>query len=133
MTGAEDDIGRVRYFQLQTLARRQGRDTQELLTLYALEGLLARLAASDHSHTLVLKGGMLLAAFGQRRPTRDLDVQARQLPNDLGAVRRLIVEIAGIDLDDGLLLDTASATAQPIRDLDEYGGVRVTPGARLHT
>lgn len=133
MTAPAGDTGRARYFQLQTLARRQGRDTQELLTLYALEGLLARLAASQHSQTLVLKGGMLLAAFGQRRPTRDLDVQARQLPNDIEVVRQFIVEIAEIDLDDGLRLDTAGATAQPIRDLEEYGGVRVTLDARLHT
>lgn len=133
MNAGADDSGRTRYFQLQTLARRQGRDTQELLTLYALEGLLARLAASNHSQTLVLKGGMLLAAFGQRRPTRDLDVQAQQLPNDLETVRRLIVEIAEVDLDDGLRLDAAGATAQPIRDVAEYGGVRVTLIARLHT
>lgn len=121
MNAAAGDTGRARYFRLQTLARRRGRDTQELLTLYALEGLLARLAASEHSQSLVLKGGMLLAAFGQRRPTRDLDVQARQLPNDIEVVRQLIVEIAEIDLGDGLRLDTAGATAEPIRDLDEYG------------
>lgn len=124
MIAGADDTGRARYFQLQTMARRQDRDTQELLTLYALERLLARIAVSQHSQRLVLKGGMLLAAFDQRRPTRDLDVQARQLPNDIEVVRQLIVEIAEIDLDDGLRLDTAGATAQPIRDLDEYGGVR---------
>ena len=41
--------------------------------LYTLGGSLARLAASDDRDRFVLRGGMLLAAFGARRPTRDLD------------------------------------------------------------
>lgn len=55
MTSASEETGRARYFALQGLARRQGRDTQALLTLYASEGLLARLAASDHREQLVVK------------------------------------------------------------------------------
>jgi hypothetical protein len=107
-----DEFGRARYFALQRLARQQGRDTQELLTLYALEGLLARLAASDHREQLVVKGGMLLAAFAQRRPTRDLDVHAQQLESDIDTVRDLIVDVAALDLDDGLAYDTSGATAR---------------------
>jgi hypothetical protein len=107
-----DELDRARYFALQRLARQQGRDTQELLTLYALEGLLARLAASHHREQLVVKGGMLLAAFAQRRPTRDLDVHAKQLESDIDTIRDLIVDIAALDLDDGLAYDTSGATAR---------------------
>jgi len=125
--------GRVRYFELQRLARQQSRDTQELLTLYALEGLLARLAASDHRDQLVLKGGMLLAAFGQRRPTRDLDVHALDLAGDLDPIRQLVADIAAVPIEDGLEFDAAGATAQVIRDDEEYSGVRVALDAMLHT
>lgn len=133
MTGPSEQTGRARYFALQRLARQQGRDTQELLTLYALEGLLARLAASDHREQLVVKGGMLLAAFAQRRPTRDLDLHAQQLESDVDTVRDLIAEVAALDLDDGLDFDTSGATAQVIREDDQYRGVRVTLTVNLHT
>lgn len=133
MTGGSEETGRSRYFALQRLARQQGRDTQELLTLYALEGLLARLATSDHRDQLVLKGGMLLAAFAQRRPTRDLDVHAQNLAGDIDTVRELIMDIAAIAIDDGLDFDTSAATAQVIREEDEYSGVRVGLVARLHS
>jgi predicted nucleotidyltransferase component of viral defense system len=133
VTSASVETGRTRYFALQRLARQQGRDTQELLTLYALEGLLARLAASDHREQLVIKGGMLLAAFAQRRPTRDLDLHAQQLESDVDTVRDLIADVAALDLDDGLDFDTSGATAQVIREDDQYSGVRVTLTVDLHT
>ena len=63
------DVAGRAYLDLQNAARRQRRPTQELLELYTLEGLLVRLAASTHRSALVLKGGMLLAAYGVRRPT----------------------------------------------------------------
>lgn len=133
MTDEPADAGRDRYFALQRLARSQGRDTQELLTLYALEGLLARLAVSMYGDRFVLKGGMLLAAFGQRRPTRDLDVHAETPPADLDTVRDAITEIAAVSLDDGLRFDTDDVTAEVIRDEDAYSGVRVSVDVALHT
>lgn len=71
------------YLDLQNAARRAGRDTSEYLTLYALEGFLARLAASRYADDLVLKGGVLLAAYAARRPTRDIDLQARGFTGDI--------------------------------------------------
>lgn len=70
------------YLDLQNLARRQHRSTQELLVLYVLERFLARLAASAHREKFVLKGGMLLAALNARRPTVDADLLATHLRND---------------------------------------------------
>lgn len=133
MTDEPEDTGRRRYFDLQSLARRQGRNTQELLILYALEGLLARLARTEHARMLVLKGGMLLAAFDQRRPTRDLDMHAGQLAGDVDTIRQVVVDIAEVPLDDGLAFVAGSATAQAIREDAEYQGVRVSLEATLHT
>lgn len=58
------------YLDLKNQAKLTGRPTQELLQLYVLEGFLARLAASDVRDGFVLKGGVLLAALGTRRPTK---------------------------------------------------------------
>jgi Nucleotidyl transferase AbiEii toxin, Type IV TA system len=82
------------YLDLQNKARREKRPTDELFALYALEGFLTRLAGSPHNEQLVLKGGVLLAAFGARRPTRDVDLQAWAVANDVDTVRGLVCSIA---------------------------------------
>lgn len=64
----ETTAGRV-YLDLQQQARSSGRPVQELFQLYILEAFLDRLSRSAHRDRLVLKGGVLLAVFGERRPT----------------------------------------------------------------
>ena len=79
----------------------------------------------------MLKGGVLLAAYDARRPTRDVDIQARAIIGDRDDVLRLVRDIAAGALDDGLVFDTDAATVDIIRDDDEYSGVRVTLTATL--
>jgi predicted nucleotidyltransferase component of viral defense system len=110
---------------IQKLARQTGGDVQELQTLYVLESLLARIAHSEHRDDFVLKGGVLLAAFAARRPTKDIDLQATGFTNDIEDVADRVRAIAGIDLPDGVVFDSASVTAAAIRDTDEYAGVRI--------
>ncbi len=119
------------YLDLQNLARRNRRPTDELHQLYALEGFLARLAESEHADRLVLKGGVLLAALDVRRPTRDVDFQGLHLSNEVEHVLALVRSIASTTIDDGLVIDADAATAEIIRDQDEYSGVRVTLTAQL--
>lgn len=121
------------YLDLQNQARRAKRPTDELHQLYALEGFLARLAASQVADNLVLKGGLLLAAFGTRRPTRDVDLEALAIDNDTQVVLALVHEVLTTALreDDGLEFDLGSLTAETIRDEDEYAGVRVNANVRL--
>jgi hypothetical protein len=119
------------FLDLQNLARKQRRPTDELHQLYALEGFLTRLVASPHADKFVLKGGVLLAAYDTRRPTRDVDMQAHALTNDADTILKVVEEIAAQPSNDGLQFDAASATAEVIRDQDEYTGVRVTLTGRL--
>lgn len=70
------------YLDLQNQARRERWGTQELLTMYVVERWLARLGRSSYVNDFVLKGGMLLAAFGNRRPTVDADALARNMASD---------------------------------------------------
>ncbi|MEU5943255.1 nucleotidyl transferase AbiEii/AbiGii toxin family protein [Micromonospora sp. NPDC047548] len=117
--------GRV-YLDLQNLARRTDRPTDELHQVYALEGFLARLAHSPYADKLVLKGGVLLAAYSARRPTRDVDLQGRWISNDIDQVLAIVRNVASRHLDDGLVFDATAATAETIRDDDLYAGVRVS-------
>ncbi len=116
---------------IQKLARQTGGDVQELMTLYALESLLARIAASDHRDDFVLKGGVLLAAFAARRPTKDIDLLATRLHNDASEVAERIRRIAAIDMPDGVVFDVDSVRVGVIRDTHEYAGVRVRLTAGL--
>lgn len=102
--------------------------------MYVVERWLARLSRSGYVDDFVLKGGMLLAAFGNRRPTVDADALARNLAADEKAVAERIAEIAALsDPDDGVdfLIDTA--TTSVVREDALYAGVRVVMTARLAT
>ncbi|MFJ3403557.1 nucleotidyl transferase AbiEii/AbiGii toxin family protein [Promicromonospora sp. NPDC090134] len=118
---------------LRTLARDEGKDVQELQTLYALERLLARLAASEFRDDFVLKGGALLAAYALRRPTKDLDLSATRLANDMASVTERLRTICEIPLPDGIEFDVESISASEIRDEDQYSGVRLRISGALGT
>jgi hypothetical protein len=130
-TNRETATGRA-YLDLQNQARREGRGTQELLTLYVVERWLARLSRSSYLDDFVLKGGMLLAVFGRRRPTVDADALARNMPSDQDAVTARVSEIAALpDPEDGVefLIETLSTSV--IRDDALYSGVRVSMEATI--
>jgi hypothetical protein len=110
---------------LQAKAKAERRPTDELLVLYLLEAFLRRLSASPHRERFVLKGGVLLAAFGDRRPTTDIVFQARGLDNDAAATLAVVCSIASLPAEDGVVFDTASAISEAIRDDDAYEGIRV--------
>jgi predicted nucleotidyltransferase component of viral defense system len=97
----------------------------------SLERFLYRLSRSAHRERLVLKGGMLLAAFDERRPTRDVDLLARGTHNDIDVVAALIREVLDVKVDDGVSFDTARLDARIIREHELYAGVRVVVPARV--
>ncbi len=123
--------GRV-YNDLRNLARRNNRSTDEIMVEYVLERFLYRLATSplgrDH---FVLKGGLLLAQFGARRMTRDIDILGRAFPGNETEVIRRIAAIAATEIDDGVVFDPTTLKTAPIREEDEYHGMRLTMAASI--
>lgn len=116
-------LGRTRY---------PGLPAGSMLLLYAQQGLLARLDASPYSEQFVLKGALsLFARYDQAaRPTEDLDLAARGLPNTPDAIGALLREIATLPYGDGLLFDTA-VRVSPINEALKYPGVSARLTARL--
>jgi predicted nucleotidyltransferase component of viral defense system len=119
--------------RLLNLSRRSGEDFQLLLTRYAVERLLYRLARSEHRDDFVLKGAMLFTLWTgeMHRPTRDVDFLGF---GDAGAVRLIEVFRALCALavdDDGLLFDATTVAVEAIREDREHGGQRVKFDARL--
>jgi predicted nucleotidyltransferase component of viral defense system len=122
--------GRV-YLELRAKARSEGRPTDELFVLYILERFLYRVSISPYRRRLVLKGGMLLAAFDERRPTADVDLLAEAIDNEIDVISAVVREVLTIEVDDGVTFDPTELRAQVIRDADPYTGVRITVPARI--
>jgi hypothetical protein len=120
------------YLDLQKQARATGRSTNELHVLYVLEGFLARLSMSPDKDKYVLKGGVLLAAFGQRRPTTDIDVTAfirNNIPKVVEHMRSVLM--TALPKDDGIVFESDSLTGEVIQEGAQYSGVRVHVSATL--
>lgn len=123
--------GRV-YNDLRNLARRNGRSTDEVMIEYVLERFLYRLAASPLGREhFVLKGGLLLAQFGARRMTRDIDILGRSFSGEEAEIIRRIAAIATTEVDDGVAYDSATLRTVPIREEDEYHGLRMSMAASI--
>ncbi|MGV9338991.1 nucleotidyl transferase AbiEii/AbiGii toxin family protein [Streptomyces sp. NPDC003688] len=123
--------GRV-YNDLRNLARRNSRSTDEVMVEYVLERFLYRLASSPLGREhFVLKGGLLLAQFGARRMTRDIDILGRSFPGDETEIIRRIAVIAATEIDDGVVFDPTTLKTVPIREEDEYHGLRLSMAAAI--
>ena len=96
-----------------------------MLTLYAQQGLLARLEASPYRERFVLKGALsLFARYRQTaRPTEDIDLAARDLPNTLPAVVSVFEHLCVVPYPDGLTFEPATITVRVINETLEYPGV----------
>jgi predicted nucleotidyltransferase component of viral defense system len=119
------------YLDLQHMARRRGRPTQELLLTYVLERFLFRLSRSVYRDRLVLKGGMLLAVLGSRRPTGDVDLLARGINNDVAAIADVVRTVLSVTVDDGVTYEADAMTTQVIRDAALYSGVQLSVPSRI--
>lgn len=119
--------------RLLQLARERGEDFQLVLTRYANERLLFRLASSAHAQQFVLKGASLFTLWTGKphRATRDLDLLGFGIPGE-EHVRQVFAEILALDVpDDGMRFDLDTLAVGLIREEQEYGGVRVELVARV--
>ncbi len=114
--------------RLTNKAKDARRPFQEVLQHYGLERFLYRLATSNHSGRFVLKGALLLRAWGApvSRPTRDIDFLGF-VENETGVVETIMREVCSTPVaDDGLTFDATSVVGQRIKEDADYQGVRIT-------
>ena len=110
-------------------SREESQEFQLVLTRYALERLIFRLSLSSYAEKFVLKGAMLFYVWnplaGAYRPTRDVDflMRGESSVEILKTVFRKIVQTK-VSLD-GLVFDPESVNAEPVREDNRYGGIRV--------
>lgn len=125
MNGAEA------YKRLQSAARSLGAKTgkkpptEEYLIRHALESFLDRMTRTPHADDFVLKGGILLAAYGARRPTRDADAEAVNTSLTTDHLTEVVRDVAALEVDDGVVFDIETISIREIHEQAEYSGLRV--------
>jgi predicted nucleotidyltransferase component of viral defense system len=138
VTKAPKDVDASVRARLLQLAKKQGEDFQLVLTRYANERLLYRLAQSSHATSFVLKGAALFMLWTDKphRATRDVDLLGFGDPSS-DRIRAVMTDLICLDVedDDGLTFDQSTLEVEPIREDQDYGGIRavviaVLAGAR---
>jgi hypothetical protein len=110
-----------------------GVEHQLTLARFGVERLLYRLSQSGYASRFVVKGAALLLLWlgAAIRPTKDVDLLGLGDTSD-DALRRVFVDLCGVTApDDGLTFIPDSVHVEPIREGQEYGGMRVTLTALL--
>lgn len=105
--------------------------TQEYLIRHTLESFLDRLTHTAHAEDFVLKGGILLAAYGVRRPTKDADANAVGADVNADHLISVVHDIAAVQTDDGVVFDLDSISVQEIRERADHPGFRVRVGVLI--
>lgn len=118
--------------RLLNLAREKGHVFDVVLVTYGLERLMYRLSLSKHHSSFVLKGGMLVTLWigDENRVTRDADFLGFGDPSEERLIS-VFSEVMSKQADDGLIYDIDNLTARPIREEQQYGGIRLRTVANL--
>jgi predicted nucleotidyltransferase component of viral defense system len=98
---------------------------QNIIRNYVMERFLERLSFSPYRDNLILKGGTLVSAIVglDNRSTMDVDATIKNLPLTAQSARKIVEEIASVQIEDGMKFKIKSVAT--IMDEADYSGVRV--------
>ena len=121
--------------RLKNFAVSSGCSFQEALVYYGLERTIYRISVSPYASHFVLKGGIFLYAIFDRkyeRATTDVDLLARRISNSAEKMKSVFCDIFAQDVDDALVFDLDSITAEDITEFKEYHGLHISAVAYLN-
>ena len=121
------NIGASVRARINNKAKADNVNTQFLLTRYALERMLYRLAVSEHRDSFLLKGALLFDLWYDvpLRPTRDIDLLGFGMA-EIPHLIKVFEDLCAIQVEDGINFESASISAEEIRKDANYSGTRVT-------
>jgi len=130
-----DEVFKQLQRKARSVADRSGKPapTAEYLTRHGLESFLDRLTHTSYAEDFILKGGILLAVYGVRRPTKDIDAEAISATVTPEHIEQVVRDIAAVPADDGVEFDLDSTSVEVIRDQAGYPGLRMRVKAKIGT
>lgn len=128
--------------KLRNVSAETGKDFQFIFRQFIQECFLYRLSKSPYADNLILKGALLFVAhdMSRHRPTKDIDFLGSSISNKKEDIKKVVREILGIAVDDGLRFDNGAGEhvgtgegvdVEDINNDDDYKGVRVKFNAYL--
>lgn len=126
------------YRELQRAARKSAKEgqpasSQDFMIRHLLESFVARLVETRHANDFVLKGGLIIAAYSTRRPTRDVDSNAVSADVTAEKLKQVVRDVAGVEADDGVIFFVDEISTEEIRDSEDYPGFRLKTPAKIFT
>lgn len=117
--------------KLKVIAKEKNMEFNSVMRFYMYDRFIDRLSRSKYKDNFILKGGFYLSTlFGiDNRSTVDIDTAITKTQFTYENIIKMIEEIIKIDADDNVILSIEKTG--PIRDDDEYGGLRITLRFRL--
>ena len=112
--------------KLRNISKEKNVDFNSVMRFYMYDRFVERLSKSKYKDNFILKGGFYLSKlFGlDNRSTMDIDTAIRKTKFTEENIIKMITEIINIDVDDNVKFGIEKT--EPIRDEDEYGGLRIT-------
>lgn len=120
--------------RLLNVSNKTGQTFQRILPRYFQERLLYRLSQSAYRDNFVLKGGALLYAYDrfQARPTLDIDFLGNRISRDIEHIKKVFSHVVNeVCIEDGVIFDADTLSAEEITVNKEYHGVRLQVTAHL--
>ncbi len=114
--------------KLKNESKARSVDFTLILARYGVERLLFRLTHSEYDQQFILKGAsMFLVWYGQNlRVTRDVDLLGFGV-STVTRLHEIFSAVIAVECEhDGLSFDAATLVTAPIKEADEYNGVRIT-------
>ena len=111
---------------IKNLAKEKCISAQLVLQNYMLERFLERISLSSYRDNCIIKGGFLIASMVglDTRATMDMDATIKGYPVKEDSIRKMIEEILGIPIEDGITFRLQRI--HEIREDDEYSGYRAS-------
>ncbi len=112
--------------KLKNISKEKNVDFNSIMRFYMYDRFIERLSKSKYKDNFILKGGFYLSnLFGiDNRSTMDIDTAIRKTDFTEENLVKMINEIINVDVGDNVKFKIEKI--EPIRDDDEYGGLRIT-------
>lgn len=112
--------------KLKNISREKNVDFNSVMRFYMYDRFVERLSKSKYKDNFILKGGFYLSKlFGlDNRSTMDIDTAIRKAEFTEENLIKMVNEIININVGDNVKFKIEET--EPIRDEDEYGGLRIT-------